>query len=421
MNDGPIFRDVARAEEVRLEAQRCGGCNQECMSGCPVKINIPHMMDLLKDGYFEEAGKLLVENNPSAPICGRLCNAPCKKACPKDIDIKAIEKFLGDQYAPSLEKGKKNKLKIAIVGAGVSGLTAAEEFVKKGYEVTVFDATESAGGFVNHFVSDKFFPTKLKDKFVQRVLEHCNFIPHTIIGTTIHADELAEQFDAVVLSTGANSPTALGIPGEELNHVYTPSEYIRGAVPSSKARTVVVGGDEIALGIARLAAKKGDEVTLLDRRSQNALEVDPSVLSAASDEGIRFMLLTQPVRILGDKKVEAIESLQMMVTQSEFDDSFISSPIEDSNFSLECDRVIVCVGFDPNPSMHSTHPELRTVGKGRIWLDENMMTTIPGVFACGGIALGNVSPARKIAHARRLVEKIDALLNAPADELLKEV
>ncbi|MFQ5621121.1 MAG: FAD-dependent oxidoreductase [Candidatus Nanoarchaeia archaeon] len=404
----PIFRDVTRPEEVRLEAQRCGGCNQECMT-CNVGIEIPKLMDLLKDGYFEEAGKLLAEQNPFASTCGRICAAPCQTKCPQNINIKAIEKFLGDQYVAEVQKGKKNKRKVAIVGAGTAGLTVSEEFLKKGYEVSVYEATPTPGGFVQHFVSEQRFPSKIKKRNVDRVLSEVKFIPNTIVGASPKVNELAEQFDAVVLATGANAPSALQVEGEHLKNIYTAAEYIRGAAPSTKVRTIVVGGDHVALDCARLAAKKGDKVTLIDRHAQQSLKLDHATLSSAQDEGIRFMLLTQPVRFLGEKKVTGIECMQMMVTQSDFDDSWITVPIEDSQFPIECDRVIIAIGFDPNPSIGNLCSDLRCVGKGRLWTDENHMTTIPGVFAAG-----SSSPHKTIEHARRVVEKIDTLLNEPA-------
>jgi glutamate synthase (NADPH/NADH) small chain len=135
------------------------------------------------------------------------------------------------------------------------------------------------------------------------------------------------------------------------------------------------------------------------------------------------MLMTQPISVLGEKKVEGLRCTQMMVTQSDFDDSWITVPIEDSHFTIECDRVIVAIGFDPNPSMMNTCNELRCVGKGRIWTDENHMTTLPGVFATGEVVLGSSSPDKTIAHARKVVDAIDALLNAPpsANEILEGI
>ncbi len=414
------FRNFTRAEEVRLEAQRCGGCKQECMSACPVGINIPKVMELLKDGYFDEAGKLVTEQNPFASACGRFCHAPCQKQCPKSINIKAIERFLGDTYKADLEKGKKNKKTIAIVGSGIAGLTCAEALVKKGYEVSVYDAHARAGGAHEHIVSEQGFPSKIRAKGVQRVLEHVQFHPNSIIGAMPRLERIHKDNDAVILATGANNPMQLHIQGEDLLNIITPSEYIRGAYSGGKARTVVIGGGPVALDLARTATKKGDTVTVVDRRTIQDLPTDPHILSAAQEEGVRFMLLTQPVRFVGDKKVSGIECTQMMVTQSEFDDSWITVPIEDSKFVIECDRVIVAIGFEPNPSMGNRYPMLRTVGKNRIWVDERHMTTIPRVFAAGEVVLGSSSPSLTIAHARKVAESVDAFVQNPPKVDLKE-
>ena len=192
--------------------------------------------------------------------------------------------------------------------------------------------------------------------------------------------------------------------------------------PTSSVPTSINLGPKTSIDLSWLTEEECKELLMdytrgmLDiTKKAHELEVDAADLSKAQEEGVQFMLMTQPIRVLGEKKVTGLECTQMMVTQSEFDDSWITVPIEDSQFAVECDRVIVAIGFDPNPSMMHTCAELRCVGKGRIWTDENHMTTLPGVFAAGEVVLGSSSPDKTIAHARKVVDVIDGLLNAPPD------
>jgi glutamate synthase (NADPH/NADH) small chain len=409
-------------EEARKEAERCLQCKTpKCVEGCPVSVDIPRFVRYIQEGKFYMAIKTIKRTNNLPGICGRVCpqENQCEKMCIMGIKNEPINIGKLERYASDIEERDvkppephPDKKKIAIIGSGPSGLTCAADLAMIGHKVVIFEALHEAGGVLTYGIPEFRLPKKIvKDEieYIQKL--GVDIKKNSLIGRLYSLDELRKKFDAVFIGTGAGLPRFLGIGGENLNGVYTANEFLTRInlmkafqfpvfdTPVKKAkRVVVVGGGNVAMDAARCAKRMGADVTIVYRRSLAEMPARKEEIRHAQEEGIHFMLLTNPIKIIGEGKVEGVMCNQMML--GEADESGRRKPvaIEDSEFRIDCEQVIIAIGQGPNPLLTRTvniaHNE-----KGYLLVDENMMTSLPGVFAGGDITGGEEGGGATVINA----------------------
>lgn len=420
-------------EEAKQEASRCLQCkNPKCVTGCPVNVDIPKFIGYIKEGKYYMAIKSIKRTNNLPGICGRVCpqENQCEKMCVmgiknEPINIGKLERFAADlkeeQKLPEIIPTKK---KIAIIGSGPSGLTCAADLALMGHKVTIFEALHDTGGVLRYGIPEFRLPKRIVDDEVSYISKlGVEIKKNEIIGRIYTLDELRKKFDAVFIGVGAGLPKFLGIPGENLNYVYSANEFLTRinlmkaykfpdyATPIKKGKkVVVVGGGNVAMDSARSARRLGADVTIVYRRSLEEMPARIEEIHHAQEEGIHFMMLTNPVRILGTEKVEGIECVQMRLGEPDESGRRKPVPIEDSEFITECDIAIIAIGQGPNPLLTRTvsigHNE-----KGYFLVDENMMTSIPGVFAGGDITGGEEGSGATVINAMGAGKKAAAAIN----------
>jgi len=433
-----------QAEE---EARRCLQCKDPvCVRGCPVEIDIPAFINLIKKGKQKEALEKIKEKNNLPGICGRVCpqedqcEATCvlnKKKIP--INIGALERYAADwELAYSVERiaYRKNKnillsakryplnARIAVVGSGPAGLTCAADLAKMGYEVTLFESLHLPGGVLMYGIPEFRLPKKI----VQNEVDYIKSLgvrinTDTLIGNTYSIDDLfKEGFKAIFIATGAGLPQFLGIPGENLNRVYSANEFLT-RVNLMKAykfpeyttpinigkKIAVIGGGNVALDSARVALRLGKRAALVYRRTEKEMPGRIEEIDNAKAEGIIFKFLTQPVKIIGDEKgfVKALECIKMELGEPDASGRRRPVPIKGSNFVLDVDTVIVAIGQGPNPLLPKVTPGLKTNKDGTIWVDKNFTTSIPGVFAGGDIITGADTVISAMGAGKKAAVAID--------------
>lgn len=394
-------------EEAIKEASRCLQCqNPKCIEGCPVNINIPKFIRYIKEEKFDRAIKTIKKTNNLPGVCGRVCpqEDQCEKACvltAKNASIKIgyLERFAADNEANiKIPKIDKNNKKVAVIGSGPSGLTCAADLALKGYKVTIFEALHKPGGVLIYGIPEFRLPKNIVDDEIEFIKKLGVEIKTNILaGRTVLIDELLGKYDAVFIGSGAGLPYFMKIPGENLTNVYSANEFLTRvnlmkaykfpeyATPIKKAKkTVVVGGGNVAIDSARSAKRLGADVTIVYRRSIDEMPARDEEIKHAKEEGINFVLLTNPVKISGTEKVEGIECVQMMLGKEDESGRRTPIAIEGSEFIIDCDQVIIAIGQGPNPLITKT-TELKHNPKGYIMVDDKLMTSKQGVFAGGDI------------------------------------
>ena len=425
------------AEEAQLEATRCLNCkNPRCVAACPVNINIPAFIQKVAEGDLSAASAIIAEDSSLPSICGRVCpqETQCEGSCilgikGEPVAIGKLERFVGDW---SLENECKscveitpNGKKVAVIGSGPSGLACASDLAKMGYEVTVFEALHKLGGVLVYGIPEFRLP---KEKIVAREIDDVRrlgvkFETDVIVGRTITIDSLLneEGFSAVFIGSGAGLPRFMGIEGENLNGVVSANEFLTRAnlmrayddeydtpIYVGK-RVVVVGGGNVAMDAVRTAKRLGAEATIIYRRSEAELPARREEVHHAKEEGIEFKMLTNPTRVLGDEKgwVTALSCVEMEL--GEPDESGRRSPVvkEGSDFTVECDVVIMALGTSPNPLLKSTTKGLETNRRGCIVADEMGVTSREGVFAGGDAVTGAATVILAMGAGRKAAKAID--------------
>ncbi len=421
-------------EEARREAGRCLQCKTKpCVKGCPLGIDIPSFVKMAKDGDYESALEKIMEVNPFPRITGRVC--PQEKQCEKEctlaklgepLNIGKLERFVADRGKGKLPKSPgKSKGKVAVIGSGPAGLTCATELVKKGRSVTVFEALHEAGGVLTYGIPEFRLPKKIVKEEVERMKKLGAKLEFDVaVGQTSALQELLEEFDVVFIASGAGLPSFMGIPGENLNDVYSANEFLTrvnlmGAykgfdTPIHVGKAVAtIGAGNVAIDCARTALRLGAEKSyIIYRRSEEEAPARKEEISHAKEEGVEFMFMVLPVRIMGDEKgsVKGIECLKTGFTEPDSSGRKKTSPISGSEFSLEIDTVIVAIGQKPNPLIPRTTPELKTSREGIIIVDENGLTSIPAVFAGGDITTGAATVILAMQAGKNAAKAIDTYL-----------
>ena len=423
-------------EEAQLEATRCLHCkNPRCVAACPVSVKIPNFIAQVAAGNFAAAASVIAEDSSLPAICGRVCpqETQCEGSCilgvkGEPVAIGKLERFVADWSRENggikPETAPSNGHKVAVIGSGPAGLACASDLAKLGYGVTIFEALHRPGGVLEYGIPEFRLP---KDKVVAAEIESVKALgvkieTNVIAGRTVTIDSLLDEegFAAVFVGSGAGLPKFMGIPGENLNGVFSANEFLTRnnlmkayrddymtPIHAGK-KVVVVGGGNVAMDAASTALRLGAETTIVYRRTENELPARREEVHHAKEEGIEFAMLTNPVEILGDEKgwVKAIKCIRMEL--GEPDESGRRSPVAvpGSEFEIEAETVIMSLGTSPNPLIAKTTSGLETNRRGCLVADENGATTRKGVFAGGDAVTGAATVILAMGAGRKAAAAI---------------
>lgn len=443
------FLEVAcgYSEETAIdEAMRCLNCkNMPCVSGCPVNIHIPEFIAKMKEGDFEAAYQIISKTSSLPAVCGRVCpqETQCESKCVRGIKgepvgIGRLERFAADWHnahaTQAPERPVSNGHKVAVVGSGPSGLTCAGDLAKKGYQVTVFEALHTAGGVLVYGIPEFRLPKSIVQKEVDTLRAlGVEIQTNVVIGKTLTVDELFEQgFEAVFIGSGAGLPNFMGIPGESLKGVYSANEFLTRSnlmksyeqnpvTPIMKGGNVaVVGGGNVAMDAARTALRLGaDKVSIVYRRSLEELPARKEEVEHAMEEGIEFLLLHNPVELLGYQNAEdprdpkngfvtSMRCIKMELGEPDERGRRRPIPVEGSEFELPVNTVIMAIGTSPNPLIKSTTEGLEVNRRGGIIINEDTgETSRHGVFAGGDAVTGAATVISAMGAGKLAAKAID--------------
>lgn len=470
------------AQEAQLEASRCLNCKKpRCVDACPVGINIPSFVHQVLEGDFKGAYDTISQDSSLPAICGRVCpqETQCEGSCilgvkGQPVSIGKLERFVADynQEHPEQDSDGKHhseehhkrigeriednasdsanegcfkesvqecindkevsserasQIKVAIVGSGPAGLACASDLAKLGYSVTIFESLHKPGGVLTYGIPEFRLPKKaVVEKELQKLLDMGIKIETDVfVGRTVTIDDLMDKegFKAVFVGTGAGLPLFLGIPGENLNGVFSANEYLtrnnlmqafskESDTPIFRAKKVcVVGGGNVAMDAARTALRLGSEVTIVYRRSEKELPARAEEVHHAMEEGIRFQMLTNPVEVLGDENgwVRGIRCIRMELGEPDESGRRSPMPVPGSEFDIEADALIVALGTKINRLIADTTPGLETDRKGRLLTTETA-TSHKGVFAGGDVVTGAATVILAMGEGRKAAAAIHKYL-----------
>lgn len=426
-------------EQAIQEASRCLQCKKPaCVEGCPVGINIPAFIAKIKERDYKSAIDIIKEKNNLPAICGRVCpqETQCEEMCImgrryEPVAIGRLERFASDwemahQTETTKPKIEKNGTKIAVIGSGPAGLTAAADLAKMGYDVTIFEAFHTPGGVLVYGIPEFRMPKEIVRKEVEYVKSlGVKIETNVIVGKTVTIDDLREEgFKAFFLSTGAGLPVFLRIPGENLAGVYSANEFLT-RVNLMKAykfpeydtpvkigkRVAVVGGGNVAMDAARVAKRLGaEEVIIIYRRSEVEMPARHEEIEHAKEEGIIFYLLTDPIEVIGDDKfrVKGLRCIKNQLGEPDMKGRRRPIPIPGSEFEIEIDNLIVAIGTTPNPVITKTTPGLEVqVWGGVVTKNDSGLTSIDDVWAGGDIVSGAATVISAMGAGKRAAKAID--------------
>jgi len=434
------FNEVALGydrDQAVAEAERCLQCPKpQCVMGCPVEIDIPSFIKAIKEENFDEAIEIVKRQNSLPAICGRVCpqEEQCQKQCVlgrrgEPIAIGRLERFVADHERETgfknPPKPKPSGRKVAIVGAGPAGLTAAAELAKMGHKVVVFEALHAPGGVLVYGIPEFRLPKEIVKAEVDYIKKLGADVKTDILVGRLHTiEELQNQgFDAIFIGTGAGLPRFMGLPGENLSGIYSANEFLI-RVNLMKAyrfpeydtpikigkRVAVIGAGNVAMDSARSALRLGaEEVYIIYRRTRNEMPARLEERENAEEEGIIFKLLTNPVRYLGNESgwVKAMECISMRLGEPDESGRRRPIPIEGSEFTMDVDLVIVAIGQSPNPIVPQTTQGLKTSRWGTIVVDEETAkTSLEGVYAGGDIVSGAATVISAMGAGKRAAKAI---------------
>ncbi len=439
------FDEVALGytEELALEeAGRCLKCKKPtCRAGCPVGIKIPEFIQCIAEGNFEAGIKKIKETNALPAVCGRVCpqEEQCEHSCILGkkggaIAIGRLERFLADWEAASgkIEKptmAALNGMKIAVVGSGPAGITVANDLALLGYEITMFEALHEAGGVLTYGIPEFRLPKAIVKREVQYVKSlGVKLYLDFIVGKTRTIDSIMEEFDAVFVGAGAGLPWFMGIPGENLNGVYSANEYLTRCnlmkayrfpahdTPMKRpARVAVFGGGNVAMDSARTALRLGaDEAHIVYRRSKQELPARLEEAENAEEEGVIFDYLTLPVRLIGNEQgwLTEIECIKMELGEPDASGRRSPVPVKGSEFRMKADAVICAIGNSPNPLIPMTTPGLEVGKKGNIEADEETgKTSRDRIWAGGDVVTGAATVISAMGAGRKAAKSMHAILS----------
>ncbi|MBO4838356.1 MAG: NADPH-dependent glutamate synthase [Lachnospiraceae bacterium] len=446
------FNEVALGytRELALdEAARCLNCkNKPCVAGCPVNIDIPGFIMKVKEEDFEGAYQVINKTSSLPAVCGRVCpqETQCESKCTmgikfEPVGIGRLERYVADWHnANATGKAQApapNGHKVAIVGAGPSGLTCAGDLAKKGYAVSIFEALHKAGGVLVYGIPEFRLPKAIVAKEVETLKElGVEVATNVVIGKTLTIDELFEKgFEAVFVGSGAGLPNFMNIPGEHFKGVYSANEFLTRSnlmkaylddprTPIMKGgKVIVVGGGNVAMDAARTALRLGaEEVSIVYRRSMDELPARREEVEHAEEEGIVFRLLQNPVEILGfnnpdnprDERngfVCGMRVIKMELGEPDEKGRRRPVPIPGSEYELEADTVVIAIGTSPNPLIKDTTKGLEVNRHGGIVVNEDGLTSREGVYAGGDAVTGAATVISAMGAGKVAAAAIDEYLS----------
>ena len=431
------FDEVALGYTAKLakdEADRCLNCkNAPCMSGCPVGVHIPDFIANVKQGNIQGAYRVLKNDNNLAAICGRVCpqENQCEKHCVRkdklggSVAIGNLERYVADQAIANGYDERPQIVKIgkrvAVVGSGPASLSCAADLARGGVDVTMYEALHEAGGVLVYGIPEFRLPKALVKKEIDKVRAlGVDIETNVVVGKTIFIEELLFEYDAVFIGTGAGVPMLLKVKGENLNGVYSANEYLtrinlmkayqKDAITPVKRgkNVVVVGAGNVAMDSARTALRMGANVKLVYRRGREEMPARKEEINHAEEEGVEFLLLANPVEIIGDEQgnVKAVKCIEMQLGEPDASGRRSPIPVEGSEFTVDCDEVIVALGTTPNPIIKRSMPSLETTKKGTIVADENGLTNIPRLYAGGDAMTGAATVILAMGAGKRSAQAI---------------
>uniref|UniRef100_A0A7J3I6K6 NADPH-dependent glutamate synthase n=1 Tax=Ignisphaera aggregans TaxID=334771 RepID=A0A7J3I6K6_9CREN len=421
--------------EALEEASRCLQClNKPCIQGCPVGIDIPRFIKLIREQKYEEAYRIVKDRCPIPAITGRICpqEKQCERLCTlaklgEPIAIGALERFVADwarENGVYIEEKSNNfkDSKVAVIGSGPAGIVVASDLARLGYEVTIFEALHIPGGVLSYGIPEFRLPKRIVNEEIKFIMEQgVNIELGVIVGKTVSIYDLLEEFDAVFIGTGAGHPRFLEIPGENLNYIYTANEFLTRInlmkaylfpyydTPIHRGRCVaVIGGGNTAMDAARSALRLGaEEVFVLYRRTRSEMPAREEEIRNAEEEGVKFLFLVQPVEFVGNDSGAVSEVKLMKMVLGEPDETGRPRPIATGEIvTLQVDTVINAIGFHPNPLIPMMTPEIKVDRRGRIIVDGEGRTTMPRVYAGGDIVVGEGTVIEAMGWGRRAAQTI---------------
>ena len=448
------FKEVALGynEEMAIsEASRCLNCkNRPCVSACPVNVDIPSFISKIKEKKYEEAYQIIALSSSLPAICGRVCpqETQCESKCTLGIKFEPVAIGRLERYVADLHNQKddineevkiKNNHKVAIIGSGPSGLACASDLAKFGYDVTIYEALHKAGGVLVYGIPEFRLPKDIVEKEVNNLkLLGVKIETNVVIGKTLTISELFDLgYDAIYIASGAGLPNFMNIKGEELKGVYSANEFLTRSnlmkayldspyTPIMKGgKVAVVGGGNVAMDAARTALRLGaSEVYIVYRRSMDELPARKEEIEHAIEEGIVFKLLTNPIEIIGydeiDKKdpkngfVKSLKCISMMLGEPDERGRRRPVPIENSEFLIDVDTVIMAIGTSPNPLIKSTTTSLEVNQRGGIVVDDYAKTSLEGVYAGGDAVTGAATVISAMGAGKIAAKSIDEYIKNKA-------
>ena len=426
-------------EEAMAEASRCIGCkNAPCMNGCPVSINIPGFIAQVKEGNFAEAFKIISESSALPAVCGRVCpqETQCEQKCIRGIKGEAIsigklERFVADwarENGIKPEPAKEmNGHKVAVIGSGPSGVTAAGDLAKMGYDVTVFEALHEIGGVLKYGIPEFRLPNKIVDVEIENLSKMgVTFVKDCIVGKTISVEDLeSEGFKGIFVASGAGLPNFMNIPGENSINIMSSNEYLTRVNLMDAAsedadtpvtfgkRVAVIGGGNTAMDSVRTARRLGAEkAMIIYRRSEAEMPARLEEVKHAKEEGVEFLTLHNPIEYIADEKGRVKQVVLQKMELGEPDASGRRSPvaIPGATVTLDIDMAIVSVGVSPNPIVPNSIPGLELGRKGTIAVNDDMQSSIPTIYAGGDIVRGGATVILAMGDGRRAAAAMDRQL-----------
>ena len=429
------------------EAERCLQCPENyapCIKGCPVHINIPAFIAKIKEGNIKGALRIIWNDNTLPAITGRVCpqEDQCEGACVVGkvgdaVNIGKLERFVAD-YARKHgieeellcefeEKCTGERGKVAVVGAGPAGLTCAGELAKMGYKVTIFEALHKPGGVLIYGIPEFRLPKEILDHELAKLIRlGVEIKTDHVVGRTVTIEELLKEYDAVFIGTGAGTPKLLNIPGILLDRIYSANEFLT-RINLMKAyefpeydtpiavgkKVIVIGAGNTAMDAARSALRLGCDVTIAYRRGEEDVTARIEEVEHAKEEGVKFLYFVQPVEFIGDEngKVKAVKFEKMEPLEERDRRGKRKIRPTGEYITVEADTVIIAIGLEPNRII-SEESGLKTNPNGTLVVDENLMTSIPGVFAGGDAIRGEATVILAMGDGKRAAKAIDEYVRA---------
>lgn len=439
------FQEVALGYSEATAAAEAGRCLQcktaPCREGCPVEVDIPAFIKLIKQGEYIQAAKNVKEKNSLPAVCGRVCpqETQCESKCVlnksgNSVAIGRLERFVADyeRHGGNIETPYvvRKKDRIAVVGSGPAGLTVAGDLALAGYRVTIFEALHKPGGVLAYGIPEFRLPKEIVEAEVAYIRKlGVEFVFNAVIGKTLTIEDLFKDgFKVVFIGSGAGAPQFLNIPGEDSNGVYSANEFLT-RVNLMKAydfpvyntpvwvgkRVVVMGGGNVAMDAARTARRLGAEkVWLVYRRTEAEMPARHEEAEHAKEEGIEFVFLTSPVKVIASENgwVNGVECIKMELGEPDKSGRRSPVPIPDSNFVLPADTMIVSIGNSPNPLILATTRRLAATSKGTIIADDNGLTSREGIYAGGDIVTGAATVISAMGAGKRSAKAICSYIEA---------